>query len=329
MPKIFVTRKIPDVGLTLLRAEKDFDVVVSSHDRVLSHDELVACVKDADAVLSLLTDKIDGTVLDAAGKQLKIVANYAVGFDNVDLTAAKERSVVVTNTPGDLVTESVAEHAFALIIAVAHRIVESDTFAKAGEYKGWAPNLLTWTLLQGKTLGIVGLGRIGAAVARRAVKGMGMKVVYYDPKPNPDFEKEYSAEYKTTLDGLLAVADVVSLHVPLLPATRHLMSTDQFNLMKRRAILVNTARGPVVDEKALVIALEQERIAGAGIDVFECEPSIDCDPTDHHELKQMTNVVLTPHTASASREARDEMATIAAKNIIEVLRGRSALNPAK
>ncbi|MBI4262377.1 D-glycerate dehydrogenase [Candidatus Uhrbacteria bacterium] len=327
MYRIFVTRKIPEVGLQRLRAEKDFDVVVSPKDRVLTRAELKKGVKGADAILSLLTDRIDGEILDAAGKQLKIVANYAVGFDNVDLAAAKERRIVVTNTPSDIVSESVAEHTFALMMAVAHRIVESDTFTKKGKYKGWAPDLLTWTLLQGKTLGIVGLGRIGAAVARRGV-GMGMKIVYHDVKANVEFEQQYQAEYHKTLDGLLAIADVVSLHVPLLPTTRHLMSTEQFNLMKRTAFLVNTSRGPVVDEKALVIALEQQRIAGAGIDVFECEPSIDCDLTDHHELKKMTNVVLTPHTASAAREARDAMAVIAVQNIIAVLRGRSAINPA-
>ncbi len=329
MYKIFVTRKIPDAGLALLRAEKDFDVVVSSKDRVLTRAELKKGVKGADAIMSLLTDRIDGEIFEVAGKQLKIVANYAVGLDNIDLGVAKGRGIAVTNTPSDIVSESVAEHTFALMLAVAHRIVEADTFTKKGKYKGWSPDLLTWTLLQGKVLGIVGLGRIGAAVARRAVHGLGMNVVYHDVKPNPEFERQYQAEYKQTLDGLLSVADVVSLHVPLLPATRHLMSTDQFSLMKRTTFLVNTSRGPVVDEKALVIALEQQRIAGAGIDVFECEPSIDCDPTDHHELKKMPNVVLTPHTASAAREARDAMAVIAAQNIIAVLRGKAPLNPAR
>lgn len=326
---ILVTRKIPDAGLALLRAEKDFDVIVNERNRTLSSAELKRGVKGAHAVLSLLTDHIDETILDAAGKQLKIVANYAVGFDNIDLDAVRTRGIVATNTPGQLITEAVAEHTIALILSLAHRIVESDQFTRKGKYKGWSPELFLWTLMQGKTLGIVGLGRIGAAVARRAARGLGMHIVYHDPKPSTEFEREYKAGFHQHLDGLLAVADVVSVHVPLLPSTKHLFSTDQFHRMRRTALLINTSRGPVVDEKALIIALEQERIAGAALDVFECEPSIDCDIADHHELKKMPNVILTPHTASAAREARDEMAMLAAQNIIAVLRGRPPLNPAR
>ncbi len=329
MYTIFVTRKIPDAGLKLLCAKKNFRVRVSPHDRVLAKEELKKAVKGVDAILSLLTDKIDGDVLDAAGSKLKVVANYAVGFDNIDLDAAKKRGVIVTNTPGDLVTEAVAEHTFALIMALAHRIAESDAFTKQGKYKGWEPMLLTGTLLLGKTLGVVGLGRIGIGVARRAVKGMGMKVVYFDQRRNEDFEKEYGAKYMRTLDALLKISDVVSLHVPLLPSTRHLISTKQFAKMKTTAFLVNTARGPVVDEKALLQALTKKKIAGAALDVFECEPAIDCDLTDHLELKKMPNVILTPHTASASKEARDQMAELAAQNIIAVLGGKAPLHPAK
>ncbi len=329
MYTIFVTRKIPEAGLQLLKAPKNFRVRVSLSDRLLTKDELKKKVRGVDAILSLLTDTIDGEVLDAAGSQLKIVANYAVGFDNIDLDAAKKRGIVVTNTPGDLVTEAVAEHTFSLIMALAHRIVESDTFTRQGKYKGWEPLLFIGTLLRGKTLGIVGLGRIGISVARRAVHGMGMKVVYFDWRRNKKFEKEYGARSMPTLDALLQSSDVVSLHVPLLPSTRHLMSTKQFAKMKPNAYLINTARGPVVDEKALLIALTKKKIAGAALDVFECEPSIDCDLTDHLALKKMPNVILTPHTASASQEARDQMAELAAKNIIAVLSGKSSLNPAK
>ncbi|MDO8582268.1 MAG: D-glycerate dehydrogenase [bacterium] len=328
MYKIFVTRKIPEAGLNLLKAQKSFRVLVSPHDRVLTKDELKKNVKGVDAVLSLLTDKIDSDVLDAAGSQLKIVANYAVGFDNVDLDAAKKRSVIVTNTPGDLVSEAVAEHTFALIMALAHRIVEADVFTRAEKYKGWEPMEFLGTLLMGKTLGIVGLGRIGVGVARRAVHGMGMKVIYNDQRRNEDFEREYHAEYIPTLDALLKKSDVVSLHVPLLPATRHLMSTKQFALMKPTAFVVNTARGPVIDEKALLVALAKKKIGGVALDVFECEPAIDCDLTDHLALKKFPNVILTPHIASASTEARDQMAEFAAQNIIAVLSGKAPLNPA-
>lgn len=329
MYTILVTRRIPEAGLKLLKARKDFRVRVSPHDRVLSKEELKKNVKGVDAILSLLTDTIDGDVLDAAGPQLKIVANYAVGFDNIDLDAAKKRDIVVTNTPGDLVTEAVAEHTFALAMALAHRIVESDTFTRQGKYRGWEPMLLTGTLLLGKTLGIVGLGRIGAGVARRAVKGMGMKTIYFDQRRNEAFEEEYGARAMPTLDALLRSSDIVSLHVPLLPSTRHLMSAKQFAKMKPNAFLINTARGPVVDEKALLVALTKKKIAGAALDVFECEPSIDCDLADHLELKKMSNVILTPHTASAAHEARSQMAELAAQNIIAVLSGKSPLNPAR
>lgn len=329
MKNIFVTREIPGAGLKLLKKQKDFRVRINLDDRVLSKKELMKKVKGVDAILSLLTDKIDGDILDAAGSQLKIVANYAVGFDNIDLDAAKKRGVIVTNTPGELVTEAVAEHTFALIMALAHRIVESDRFTRQGKYKGWEPMLLTGTLLLGKTVGIVGLGRIGIGVARRAVKGMGMKVVYFDQRRNEEFEKEYNARFMPTLDALLKTSDVVSLHVPLLPSTRHCMSTKQFAAMKRTAFVVNTARGPVVDEKAILIALTKKKIAGAALDVFECEPAIDCDLTDHLALKNLSNVILTPHTASASKEARDQMAELAAQNIIAVLSGNPPLHPAR
>lgn len=326
---VFVTRKIPNVGIALLKKQKNFRVRVSQHDRVLTKQELMRAVKGVHAILSLLTDKIDDDVLRAAGPQLKIVANYAVGFDNIDLPAVKKRGVVVTNTPGNLVTEAVAEHTFALIMALAHRIAESDTFTRHGKYKGWEPMQFLGTLLHGKTLGIVGLGRIGAGVARRAALGFGMKVIYHDERRNHDFERKYQAQYMRTLDALLKQADVVSLHVPLLPSTQHLVSTKQLKRMKRTAFLVNTARGPVVDEKALLLALHTKKIAGAALDVFECEPAIDCDRTDHLALKKFPQVILTPHIASASKEARDQMAKLAAQNIIAVLSGKPPLHPAQ
>ncbi len=327
MPRIFVTRPFADSGIKLLKAKK-YQVSVFEKDEVIGRKELLQRVKGVDALLSLLTDKVDAEVMDTAGSQLKIIANYAVGFDNIDLKAAKDRGIIVTNTPSEAVNRSVAEHAFALILSLAHRIPESDAFAKTGKYKGWSPNLLIGTDIENKTLGVIGLGRIGASLAKKAVHGFGMKCVYTDMQRNTDFEKEFGAKH-VTMEKLLKISDFVSLHVPLLPSTRHLISTKQFNLMKKTAFLVNTARGPVVDEKALLVALSKNIIAGAALDVFECEPAIDCDLTDKLALKQFSNVILTPHTASATIEAREAMSTVAARNIIAVLSGKKPINPAK
>lgn len=320
--KIFVTRKIPQVGLDLLKRQNDFEVKVSPSDRVLQKNELLKNVKGCHAILSQLTDKIDELVLKAAGDQLKIVANYAVGYDNFDLKAFKQLGIKASNTPGVL-TQAVAEHTFALIMALTKRVVEGDKFAKAGKYKGWAPTLLLGPQLEGKILGIVGLGRIGFSVAQKAVLGMGMKVVYADLKPNKDFEKKYKGRF-LKLNQLLKTADIISLHVPLLPSTRHMISAKQLNLMKKTAYLINTSRGSVVDEKALWSALKNKKIAGAALDVFECEPLIACAKKDRQVVKKFDNLVLTPHTASATFEARDAMAELAARNIIAVLKNKKA-----
>lgn len=306
------------------------ELVVRKDDTIISKKELIDELKKGyDGLLCLLTDKVDAEVMDAGLPRLKIIANYAVGFDNIDIEAGKKRGLMITNTPGPEITESVAEHTFALIIALARRIAEADRFARAEKYKGWAPLLLLGTDIHDKTLGIVGLGKIGFAVAERAVKGFKMKVIYHDPKRNGEFEKEYSAVYKESLDDLLKEADFVSLHVPLLPSTLHMISDKQLALMKPTAYLINTARGPVVDELALLKALKDKKIAGAGLDVFECEPAIDCVTTDNLELKKMDNVVLTPHTASATIETRQAMSRIAATNIIEALEGRTPPNLVK
>lgn len=317
--KIFVTRRIPESGIELLKS-KGYAVEVSEKDGVLTKDELVARLKDGsyDAVLCLLTDKIDEDVFAAAGPQCKIFANYAVGFDNIDLEAMRRHTMIVTNTPGVL-TETVAEHTFALMLAIAHRIAEGDAYTKAGKYKGWAPMLLLGTDLANKTLGVVGLGRIGSLVAHHAVKGFGMKVMYYDPKPNADFEKEYNATF-ADLETLLKESDFISIHVPLLPATRHLIGEPQLKLMKKTAYLVNTSRGPIVDEQALVVALREGLIRGAALDVYEKEPELTPG------LAELDNVILTPHTASATEETRSKMADLAAQNIIEALEGRTPPN---
>lgn len=323
---VYVTRSVADSGIKALQA-KGYRVAIYPEDTIIPRKELLKNVKGCDALLSLLTDRVDDEVFRAAGPNLKVVANYAVGFDNVDLAAAKKRSIIITNTPSDKVNEAVAEHTFALMLSLARRIPEADVFAKAKKYSGWSPTHFIGTDIYGKILGIIGAGRIGASAARRGVHGFGMKLVYSDTKQNPEIEKELGAE-RISIEKLLHVSDFVSLHVPLLSSTRHLISTAEFTLMKKTAFLINTSRGPIVDEKALLRALKTKRIAGAALDVFECEPAIDCDLTDSLELKNFSNVILTPHIASATREAREAMSMVAAENIIAVLSGKPALNPA-
>lgn len=291
-------------------------------------DELFKASKGKHAVLTLLSSKIAAPFFDAAGPQLKIVANYAVGFDNIDVKEATKRNIVVTNTPSDMVNEAVAEHTFALIMTLSRRIAEAHIFTTHGKYEGWKPDLFLGASLNGKTIGLIGAGRIATSVAERAAKGFGMKVLYSDLNKNEYIEKNFKAK-KVQMDALLKQSDFVSLHVPLFPSTHHLISTKQFNMMKKTAYLINTARGPVVDEKAMLVALKSKKIAGVGIDVFECEPAIDCDLTDDLELRSFTNAVLTPHIASATFEARADMAKIAAKNIVAVLAGKKPMTPAK
>ena len=311
--KVFVTRKIPIAGIKLLK--KHFQVRVYAKDQVIPKKELLKGVKWCDALLCLLTDKIDKTILKANPK-LKIVSNYAVGYNNIDIKTATSLKIPVTNTPGVL-TDAVAEHTMALLMAISRRIPESDKFTRAGKYKSWKPMLLLGAQLKGKTLGIIGLGRIGAGLAERAHKGMGINVLYHDIKRNPKFEKKYQAKF-ATLNNLLKKSDFISLHVPLLPSTKHLISKKQLSLMKKTAYLINTSRGPIVNEKALVSALKSKRIAGAALDVFENEPKLTPG------LNKLSNVVLTPHTASATIEARTAMSEIAAQNIVAILKGKKA-----
>jgi glyoxylate reductase len=320
MPKIFVTRAIPQAGINKLK-EKDYEVVISPYDRILSKEELISALKNGGygAVLCLLTDKIDGDVLDAAGPQVKIFANYAVGFDNIDLKAAKERGIMITNTPGVL-TNAVAEHTFALMLAISRRIVEADKFTRAGKYSGWAPMLFLGNDLSGKIVGVVGLGRIGSLVVHHAVRGFGAKAIYNDISRNEEFEREYGAVYKEKLEDLLAEADYISIHVPLLESTRHLINADRLKIMKPTAYLINTSRGPIIDEKALTDALKNKTIRGAAIDVFENEPNL------APGLAELDNVILTPHIASATQETRSAMAELAADNIIAVFAGRQPPN---
>lgn len=314
--KIFITRPIPDAGIKLLEG-KGYEVTVNMEatDRPAAKEEILNGIRGADALLCVLTEKIDSEIMDAGLPSLKIIANYAVGFDNIDVEAAKQKGIMVTNTPGVL-TNTVAEHTFALMLSIAHRISEADRFSRAGKYTAWGPQLLLGADLSGKTLGVVGLGRIGSRVAYHAVRGFDMKVLYYDVNRNEEFEKEFSAQYCVSVDELLPQCDFVSLHVPLLDSTKHLINENSLKIMKPSAFLINTSRGAIIDEKALAEALAQKIIAGAALDVFEFEPEIT------PELKNLDNIILTPHIASATEETRQAMSKLAAENIIEALEGR-------
>ena len=311
---------IPKPGVDLLTS-RGYEVVINPEDRVLSKEELIGFIKgkNYDAVLCLLTDKVDADVLEASGPSVKIFANYAVGFDNIDKEKAKELGIIITNTP-DVLTDTVAEHTFALMLAIAHRVVEADKFVRAGKYTGWAPMLLLGADLSRKTLGIVGLGRIGSRVAFHAVNGFDMKVIYYDIKRSEEFEKTYGAVFAEKIDDVLREADFVSVHVSLIPSTHHLIGETQLKLMRPTAYLVNTSRGPVIDEGALAAALKEKTIAGAAIDVFEFEPKVT------QGLLDLDNIILTPHIASATEETRAKMSELAATNIIEALEGRTPPN---
>jgi len=316
MPKIFITRQIPDKGIKILK-DKGWDVAVGPEGKI-SQEELLKGVKGVEAILSVLTEKIDGEVMEAAGKQLKIIANYAVGYNNIDIEEAKKRGIMVTNTPGVL-TDAVAEHTIALLFAIAERIVEADRYTRAGKFKAWGPKLLLGADIKGRTLGIVGLGRIGSAVAQRMQNGFDVKIIYYDVKRNENLEKKYNIEYRE-LDDLLKEVDFVSLHTVLTDETRHLINTERLKMMKPTSYLINTSRGPIVDEKALLEVLKNKTIAGAALDVFENEPELTPG------LTELENVVLTPHIASATKETRDKMAEMAANNVIAALEGQTPLN---
>ncbi|MBN2339168.1 MAG: D-glycerate dehydrogenase [Acidobacteria bacterium] len=313
---VFVTQPIPQPGLDLLaRAHPGFRI--NTEERVLEHSELLERVRGAAGILALLTDRVDAEVLDAAGPQLRIVANMAAGFDNIDLREASARGVMVTNTPGVL-TDATADLAWALLFAVARRVPEAERFLRAGRFRCWGPLLFLGADVTGRTLGVVGAGRIGSAVARRA-RGFDMKVLYCNRSPRPGLETGLGVR-KVPLEELLGEADFVSLHLPLTPETRHLIDARALALMKPTAFLVNTGRGPLVDEAALVEALAAGRLAGAALDVFEREPEV------HPGLLARDDVVLTPHIGSATTSARARMAVMAAGNLVAGLRGERPPN---
>jgi lactate dehydrogenase-like 2-hydroxyacid dehydrogenase len=310
--RTFVARRIPDEGLDIVTAQTDADVW--DEELPPPRDELLRRVRGVDGILTLLTDRVDDELLDAAGSGLKVVSNFAVGFDNIDVAACTRRRVAVGNTPGVL-TDTTADLAFALLMAVARRLAEGYDYVRAGRWKTWQPMLLLGPDVHGATLGIVGFGRIGRAVARRA-SGFGMAVVYHDvQRASPADESALNARY-VEMDELLAQSDFISLHPNLTPETRHLLNRDAFARMKRSAIVVNTSRGPVIDQKALYEALRDRVIAGAGLDVTDPEPIAPDDP-----LLTLPNCLVVPHIASASHATRARMAEMAAANLLAGVRG--------
>lgn len=317
--KIFITRKIPDVALKMLESN-GFEVDVSKEDRILSEEEIIRTLneKQYDGVICLLTDKINKHILDNASG-VKIFANYATGFDNIDIAEAKAQNIVVTNTPAPLAGEAVAQHTIALVLALCAQILPADKFVRAGSYAGWDPMHFLGVDFLGKTMGLVGAGRIGERVMFYA-KNLGMKIIYTDVSPNPNLEQNYGAVYVKEVDEVLKNSDFVSLHVPLLPSTKHLINKEKLSLMKPTAFLINTSRGPVVDENALVSALKDKVIAGAGLDVFEFEPEL------APGLAQLENVILTPHIASANLDAREQMAQIVGQDIVDFFEGKVPKN---
>jgi len=319
-PRVLVTRLLPEPALARLSAE--CEVSVNPEDRPMTRQELLGRVRGAAALLCLLTDRVDGEIIDSAGNALKVIANYAVGYDNVDVPAATARRIPVTNTP-DVLTESTADLAFALILDSARRVTEGDRVTRAGAFRGWAPLFMLGADVSGATLGLYGFGRIGRAVARRA-SGFSMRVIYCDEaRAGEETERELKASF-VTFEELLRESDILSIHCPLTPATRHRFTLKEFSAMKPSACIVNAARGGVIKEADLAEALRRGLVAGAGLDVYEDEPKVDPG------LAALPGVVLAPHLGSATAATRTRMAMIAAENVLAALSSRrppSCVNP--
>jgi glyoxylate reductase len=312
--KVFITRKIPTVAKEILE-KNGLSVKVFPHDRIITREELVKNAKDSDGIIALLTEKYDKEMIDQLPK-CKIIANYAVGFNNIDIEYAKSKNIIVTNTP-DVLTDATAEVAAALVISCARRIPEAEKLMRENKFKGWEPELLIGVQLTGKTIGIIGAGRIGQATAKR-MRGFGCNIIYYNRTKKVDFEEELSAR-KVSLNKLMKTADIISIHLPLNPATNKLLDKEKLEMMKPNAIIVNTARGEIVDENYLIKMLKRKRIFSAGFDVYENEPKVNPD------LLKLKNVVVLPHIGSGTIETRNAMAELAAKNINNVLKGKKPL----
>lgn len=309
MPRVYITGVIAESGIARLK-NRGFDVEVNTSEVDLRRAQLQEIFSKYDAVVTMINNKIDKELLSRASKKLKIIANYAVGYDNIDLSAASKKTIIVCNTPG-VASESVAEHTFAMILALNKMLIGANKYVKDGKYTKWDPNLFLSHQVWGQTIGIIGLGRIGTFVGQIAYGGFRMKILYFDVNRAEDFELLCEAKF-AEVETILKESDIITLHVPLTDKTRHLVSKKELNMMKKSAILINTSRGPIVDEEALAQALSCGQIAGCGLDVFEHEPQIS------KELLRAENVILTPHTASATYETRQKMSLIAAQNIIDV-----------
>ena len=312
--KVFLTRKIPEDGIKILK-NAGLEIEIFPHNRIPKKEEIIAGVRDADALISLLTDKIDREIIDSAPK-LKVIGNYAVGYNNINVEYAKKKGIIVTNTPGVL-TDATADLTFALILAAARRVVEGDKFMRQGKFNGWAPMLMLGKDVWGATIGIIGAGRIGQAVARRA-KGFNMRILYYSRTRKEEMDG-LGAKF-VSLEELLRESNIITLHVPLTSDTRHLIDYKEFELMKEGAILINTARGEVVNEEAMLKALKSGKLFAAGLDVFYNEPNV------NPELFKMDNVVLTPHIGSATERTRRKMAEMVCSDVVRVLRGEEPVN---
>ena len=314
--KVLITRKIPKIAEELF-LKKGYKLDINKKDAPIQRDVLIKKAKKADAIISMLNDKFDKDVIDSL-QNCKVISNYAVGHNNIDSVYAKSKNIIVTNTP-DILTDATADIAFSLILACARRIVESEKFLREGKFDGWKPELLLGLDLKGKTIGIVGAGRIGQATAKRAA-GFGMKILYTANSKKAVFEKELGAK-KVSLNTLLKKSDVISLHCPLTPKTNKLLDDEKLSLLKETAILVNTARGEIIDESALLELLRKKKIFSVGMDVFENEPKI------NKKLLKFKNVIVLPHIGSGTIETRSKMAELVAKNVINVLNGKNPITP--
>ncbi|MFH1200088.1 MAG: D-glycerate dehydrogenase [Candidatus Micrarchaeota archaeon] len=316
-PKIFVTRSIP--GKAIEELKRNFEVEVRTQESVIEKDELSRRVKGADALLCILTDPVDAGVMDAAGRQLKIISNYGAGYDKIDVNAASERGILVTNTPGAL-TDTTADLTCGLLIAAARRIVEGDKYMRECRYEGWGPSFFLGQEVFGKTLGIVGMGRIGKAVAKRMHNGFGMKIIYNDKLgPDADADAEFAAVH-VQMERLLRESDFISIHTPLNDETSRMVGDKEFALMKPTAVLVNTSRGNVIDQAALARALREKRIWAAALDVYEDEPRCPV------ELIPLANAIVIPHIGSASEETRAKMSQMAVDALVDFFGGRVPKN---
>ena len=313
MPKVYITGEIENNGIELLKRH-GFEVEICSENQNLSHAHLKEIFSKFDAVVSLVSDKIDSEIIKAASADFLVIANYAVGFDNIDVLAASRRGIIVCNTPG-IAADSVAEHTFMLILACAKRVIEADRYVRAGKYVRWEPKLFVSPALWGQTLGIIGLGKIGTYVGHIGYGGFKMRILYSDVEASEDFELLTEAK-RVSLERLIRESDVISVHAPLNEKTRHLISTEEFKQMKDTAIIVNTGRGPIIDQDALVSALKENEIRAAGLDVYEREPLVSAD------LLQSDNLVLLPHLGSATRQTREAMGFRVLENVAAFFEGR-------